>query len=228
MKALCIVDTCSLINLSEVQLARRSLHRWLWQEFEVRYSVAVWEEINRQRHKMGQDASRRRWDRYVWDYPTISTCERALFASVPRRVEAGMCRRCRQPIWREQVFTPDLDTEDRGERHNCCIALDIVRTGTYRQVIFLTDDQRAIPSYVTPVFETFPLGQIWSSLDFVLYLFVRHRPRVSLDEVMAVLRDVNARGATDRESPKMTRRLTIYQNRARRIDRVLAQVQGGY
>ena len=53
MKPVCIVDTCSLINLSDVQLARRSLHSWLWDEFEVRYSKAVLKEIEDNKGKMG-------------------------------------------------------------------------------------------------------------------------------------------------------------------------------
>lgn len=230
MKALCIVDTCSLINWQEVELGKRTLYSWLRDEFEVQYSRAVWDEIRQHRHQIESRVIRRRGEDFVWEYSAISTCERALFTPfISRTVEAGICRQCGQTIWREQAFTPDLtDTRDRGERYNCCIALDIVRTGTYRQVVFLTDDRRAIQSYVTPVFETFPLGQIWTSLDFVLYLFMRHRSRIPLNEVMDVLRDVNAQAATGQESPKIARRLTIYQKKAQRIDCVLAQIQGGH
>lgn len=166
MKPVCIVDTCSLINLSGVQLARRSLHRWLWDECEVRYSKAVLKEIENNRGKMGSRESRRNWRRYLWPYGAITTCERTLFSSFTRWVEAGQCRRCNQVIWQEQSLRPDLDnSQDRGERHNCCVSLNIVRDGNFRrQVIYLTDDQRAVRDYVRPVFDVFPLGTIWSSL----------------------------------------------------------------
>jgi hypothetical protein len=229
VKTLCVVDTCSLICLKETELSSRSLHSWLWDEFEVAYSSAVLDEINRHKNKLGGDASRRRWDRYIWRHPTVPTYERALFTqSFSRKLQAGICRTCRQPIWRDQSFTPDLtNPEDRGERHNCCVALDAVITGTYPQVIFLTDDFRAVRDYVAQVFSTFPLGQIWASLDFVVYLFVRHRHRIPLDDVIAALRNVNAQTPGDREATKLVRRLTNYQEKVYWIERVLAQVQGG-
>lgn len=226
MKPVCIVDTCSLIKLSDVQLARRSLHRWLWDEFEVRYSEAVLEEIRNHRRDMGRD-HRRKWEKYVWPYSAMTTCERTLFSSPTRRVETGRCPRCNQIIWRNRSFQPDLDNpQDRGERHNCCVSLNIVRDGNFRrQVIYLTDDQRAIRDYVSSVFETFPLGTIWSSLDFVLYLFVRHQPRIVFDEVLTALRDVNAKGVGSNGQPsKLARRLTIYQERAEHINRVLVHI----
>ena len=226
MKPVCIADTSSLINLSDVQLARRSLHKWLWDEFEVRFSKAVLEEIGRHKKDMGRDGSRRQWEKHVWSYNTIRTCERTLFSSLTRRVEVGRCRRCNQRIWREQRFKPDLDNpQDRGERHNCCVSLNIVRDGNFRrQVIYMTDDQRAIRDYVRPVFDVFPLGTIWSSLDFVLYVFVRHRPRIAFDEVLTTLRDVNAKGVGGGQPPTLVRRLTAYNERAKYINRVLAQI----
>jgi len=226
MKPVCIVDTCSLINLSDVQLARRSLHRWLWDEFEVRFSEAVLDEIRRHQRDMGRNR-RRDWGKYVYKYNTINTRERMLFSSLTRLVEAGRCHRCNQTIWQEQSFEPDLDNpQDKGERHNCCVSLHIVRNGNFRrQVIYLTDDQRAVRDYVRPVFDVFPLGTIWSSLDFVLYIFVRHRPRILLQTVLATLRDVNAKGVgSNNASSKLTRRLTVYQKRAEHIDRLLVQM----
>jgi hypothetical protein len=84
-----------------------------------------------------------------------------------------------------------------------------------------------VRDYVAQVFSTFPLGQIWASLDFVVYLFVRHRNRIPLDEVIATLRDVTAQIPGDREATKLARRLTNYREKVYRIERVLAQVQGG-
>ena len=167
MKPLCIVDTNSLIYLSEITIRNRSLHRWLWDEFRVAYSRTVWDEMGRHLKKMGRDAKaiKRDGERYVWPLPTVVTYERALFGQpIEREVEAGRCRKCGQPVFRKQSFEPDLNVEkDRGERHNCCVALNAVMGGRYRQVIFLTDDYRAVRDYADPVFQTFPLGSIWSS-----------------------------------------------------------------
>jgi len=239
VKPLCIVDTCSLIYLSEIELAGRHLHRWLWEEFNVGYSQAVWDEIKRHTAKMGQDARsiKRNGKKYVEELPTASSCENALFGPpFYRSIQTGQCRQCRRPFFGRVEFQPNLASEkDRGERHNCCIALDAVMAGGQRQVIFLTDDVRAIRDYVRPVFETFPLGHIWSSHDFVLYLFVRHRKRIPQDKAKAALRDVNARAAgsgfsgqpTDAQQ-KWMRRLREYQGQVERIDQVLSRITGGH
>lgn len=238
MKPLCIVDTCSLIYLSEIELARRSLHRWLWDEFNVGYSQAVWEEIRWHAAKMGQDARiiKRDGEEYVVRLPTITSCENALFGPpFYRSIQMGQCRQCRQPVFERRVFHPNLASEqNRGERHNCCVALDTVMTGKHRQVIFLTDDYRAVRNYVAPVFETFPLGHVWSSHDFVLYLFVRHRRRIPRDEAKVVLRDVNAKAAgsgfsghSSSAQQKWIQRLGDYYRKVERVDQVLSQVIGG-
>lgn len=238
-KPLCVVDTASLIYLSEIELAGKSLHRWLWDEFNVRYSQAVWEEIKQHAAKMGCDARaiKRDGEEYVARLPTITSCENALF-SPPfyRIIQKGECKQCRQPIFEHRQFYPDLTSErDKGERHNCCIALNTVMTGEYGQVIFLTDDVHAVRDYVAPVFETFPLGQIWSSHDFVLYLFMRYRKHIPRDEAKAVLRDVNAKAAgsgfsgRSAEAPqRWIRKLSIYHRKVDRIDQVLSQLVGGH
>ena len=41
-KTLCIADTCSLIYLSDIELMRKPLFLWLFDEFDVVYSDFVW------------------------------------------------------------------------------------------------------------------------------------------------------------------------------------------
>lgn len=226
MKSLCIVDTCSLIYMNDVQLARRPLHGWLLGEFEIHYSQTVLEEIKRHADKIG---SRHRWERYVYPYPQAASCEKMLFGQpLKREIVSGTCRQCKQPIIVEQQFEIDLErTEDQGERHNCCVALAAVRAAEGRQVIYITDDRRAIRDYVTPMFRVFPLGVVWTSLDFVTFLFFRHRRRITLDDVKVALRDVNANGPTSETSQDRDRRimrLTDYNRRVEQIDRVLAGI----
>ena len=226
MKYLCIADTSSLINLSGLRLASSSLHKWLWKEFEVRYSQVVLNEIRVQKQKMGSDKSRRRWDNYVWKYSAIPTCERVLFKPpLSRTVPSRKCKECKQTIWRTEQFCPDLaDREDKGERHNCCITLNAVVEGKHSQAIFLTDDFSAISDYAGSFFSTFPICQTWSSLDFVLYLFLRHRrrKRIQLNEVEAVLRDVNAK-CPGNASTKAGR-LTTYYKKVHQINDVLNRI----
>ena len=234
MKPLCVVDTCSLIYLSEIELAKRSLHRWLFDEFEVVYSQLVWEnEIQAHFDQMGSDGARLRQRnagaQRVWEMASANQYEQALFNSFSRIEQVGQCDKCRQPIWREREVKIDLASDrDKGERHNCGVALDAVRGGKHRQVIFLTDDHNAIRQYVQPIFETFPLGCVWSSYDFVLYLFMRHRTRTTPDEIKTVFRDITAKAADEEKQKSMkSKTQAVWQQRLgtyfRKVDRV-AQV----
>jgi len=242
VKILCVVDTCSLIYLSEIELANKSLHHWLWDEFDVAYSQAVWDEIQNHMGKMGysERGFKRKWSRCTWPLSTMSTCESALFAPpFSREIETGRCRQCKRPFWKSQPFEPDLGGEkDRGERHNCCVALDAILTNRYQQIIFLTDDDRAIRDYIAPVFDVFPLGSIWSSRDLVIYLFTRHRKRIPQDAAKNAIQDVVAKAIRSlRGQPeeminearnKWIERRTVYQRKVEHVDQVLSRFKGGH
>ena len=242
MKVLCIVDTCSLIYLSEIELANKSLHRWLWDEFDVTYSRAAWNEIQNQMGKMGQSERgfKREWSQHIWRLSTMPTCESALFAPpFFREIETRMCGQCKRPFWKSQPFEPDLDREeDRGERHNCCVALDAILTKHCQQIIFLTDDDRAIRDYVAPVFDVFPLGSIWSSHDLVLYLFMRHRRHIPQKAAKNAIQDVVAKATqalrgqpeerVQKAKSKWMKKHAAYQRKVERVDQVLSQFRGGH
>lgn len=227
-KALCVVDTSALIHISGIKVADRSLIRWLQSEFEVKYSPAVWGEI--QHHlKHFEEPDRkllnRTKERFIYR-DSLDTCERILFGSpFYRQIQVGTCRQCRQPIYRDEQFDPLQSPEaDRGERHNCCIALYLVKTGQSSQVIFLTDDFKSLPKYIKPVFETFPLGTIWSSFDLVLYLFIKHRNRIPFQEAEDTLRNLSSRLKEPAE--ESARRLRIYCQKLKRINEVLTNIGG--
>jgi len=230
MKPLCIVDTCSLVFLHDIQMGNRSLHRWLWGEFNVAYSEWVWNEVEDNLNRMGKDknAIKRNGKEYIVTFPVISTYERALFGQDHHmKFEAGRCSACNNPIIKLQLYSPPLETlEDRGERHNLCLSLyEVIRT-EYKQVIFLTDDYKARRKYVDTVFEDFPIGGIWTSLDFILFLFLRYRDRIPLEVAENAIRDVIARFSgseigdhTEEAKRDWVERFSLYTKRARKINR---------
>jgi len=116
--------------------------------------------------------------------------------------------------------------KDKGERHNCCVAFEAVMSGEYRQVIFLTSELKATDlkrdGFLSSVFDTFPIGQIWSSLDFVLYLFLRHRRRFPFREAEDALRDINSRIKGRKEV--VMQRLTDYNRKLKQIEQALLQL----
>lgn len=200
MKTLCVVDTCSLIYMSDIELGNRPLQRWLLYEFDVFYSEAVWNEILTNRDKIHEmDTAlwaRGRGRERIWQLPTITTVENELFdpSLHNRNLETGKCRTCNRPFYERKSYALDLMQErDQGERHNCCVALHAVMTSRYQQVLFLTDDYHAIRDYVEPVFQSYPLGNIWSSQDLILHLFMRHNKYISHESALNAIQDTIAK-----------------------------------
>lgn len=171
---LCIPDTNSLINMSDIEVAKKDLRLWLWVEFDVKLSPTICTEI--QNHQdLAKGGIQKRCNKSVWNFTVRLDQLEKIFL---------------------QPFYHNLDSrKDRGERHNCCVALDAVSSGEYRQVIFLTDELKSTSckrnGFLFRVFDAFPIGRIWSSLDFVLYLFLRHRNRFPFKIAQDVLRRIN-------------------------------------
>lgn len=226
MKSLCVVDSCSLINLSEIKIAERTLHDWLFDEFSISYSNVVWDEIKFQSYKLGKDAKKllRKGEQYK--YTITDHYERTVFEnsqiSFGSMVDSkSVCRSCHQPIYHWEKYPIDLSTdEDKGERHNCCVAIDMINQRKYQHVIFLTDDFNAIRKYVRPIFESVPLGEIWSSHDFIVYLCTRHNNRINFSQAEDALRDLTAK--IDRGTPteKLIQRFRLAVEKVQKLQRI--------
>ena len=94
------------------------------------------------------------------------------------------------------------------------------------QVIFLTDELHSTNQdkngFIFRIFDTYPIGTIWSSLHFILYLFLRYRNVFPLDEARNVLRDVNLRMRGKKEI--VPDRLLTFDKKLIQIDQTLAQL----
>lgn len=236
-KSLCIVDTCSLVYMAHVQLVRKPLRDWLWEEFDVKYSEAVSEEYQPFKVNSGTP---RRWEKGIWRVANLQNYEQAIFSSHQRQMEDIYCSRCKQRTMKYEMFTPDLtEKKDRGERHNCCLALYAVREGRSSQIIFLTDDLKARRDYTIYFFHVFPIGVVWSLLDLITYLFLRYWREIPLQSVKDALRDANSlpngqAGTSDegqrngfaqyKESEKKTRRLQIYYTKVEQINQIFSRI----
>lgn len=202
---LCLVDTCSLIYMRDIEVRNKALRLWLWDEFYVKVSEEICTEIQRHRDLAGGGIINR-CNRSKWSFNiSVDRLERTFLEPFGFDVES---------------------TKNRGERHNCCVALDAVMRGEHRHVIFLTDELRAIDpernGLLRRLFEAFPIGCIWSSLDFILYLFIRQRKRFPKLLAEAALRTVNARiGGRPEVAQK---RLVEYNRRLGQIESTLSQL----
>ena len=204
---LCVVDTNSLIHMRDIRVARRYLGLWLWREFTVKVSDKIIEEVQRRR-------------KY---HPTSSTVQRKCtkskweFQNEIKKLESAFL----------YPFYPNLEGEkNKGELHNCCVALEAILSDKHRQVIFLTNELHTTnpckKGFIYSIFDTYPIGKIWSSLDFILYLFLRHRKDFPLPEAEKVLRDVNSRMRGKAEDAQ--KRLITFNQKLRQIDLTLSQL----
>lgn len=215
MRSVCFVDTCTLINLRGIKVARKDVRLWLWDEFDVVVSGAVAGEIRNHLEDMGPNGRivSRKAERCTWTFGTrVSQYEDALkrilgHASIPEQ-------------------TSIFDSKNIGELHNLLASIDAVRDsrpGAIRHVVFLSDDEKA-KKFIDPVFQTFQTGCVWSSHDLMLYLFFRHRRRIGVDQAESVVRTLNAVASSGADNDKWTRKLHQYVQRLKAIDDFLANL----
>ena len=203
---LCIVDTNSLIHMRGIRVARKDLGLWLWQEFSVKVSDTIIEEIQRPRKHRPSQHVQRKIAKSKWTFQNpINNLENMFL----------------------QPFYPDVEGDkNKGELHNCCVGLEGVLSDKYRQIIFLTDEINSIDpdqnGFIFRIFDTFPIAKIWTSLHFILYLFLTHRKDFPFHEARDVLRDVNLRmcGKVD----VVQKRFLDFDKKLKQIERTLSQL----
>lgn len=205
---LCLPDTNSLIHMHDIDVVNKKLWEWLWEEFDVRLSETIYNELHHPDKLM-----KKLCQKSIWNF---------------RKQQRNLKNM-------ENVFVKhfNMNLNNRkniGECHNCCIALDAVLSGTYNQVIFLTDELKGTDpkrdGSLFRVFDSFPIGKIWSSLDFVLYLFARHRNRFHFQIAEVALNDINILigGKSRYRNDVLTKRLRCYTRRLKEINETLSQL----
>ena len=204
---LCVVDTNSLIHMRDIRVARKELGLWLWREFTVKVSDKIIEEIQNPRRHQPNPHVQRKCIESNWIFQNqIDKLEKAFL----------------------QPFYPNVEGDkNKGELHNCCVALEGVLSDKYRQVIFLTNELNSIDpdqnGFIFRIFDTFPIARIWSSLHFILYLFLKYRKQFSLSEARDVLRDVNSRMRGEAEDAQD--RFITFNKKLKQINQTLSQLR---
>lgn len=204
---MCVVDTNSLIHMRDIRVARKELGLWLWQEFTVKVSDKIIEEVyNSRRHRPGPHVQRK------------CTKSNWVFQNQIDKLENAFL----------QPFYQNLGgNKNKGELHNCCVALEAILSDKHRQVIFLTNELNSTDpdrkGFIFRIFDTYPIAKIWSSLHFILYLFLRHRNKFPFSEASSALRDVNSRMRGEAESAQD--RLITFNKKLKQIDQTLSQLR---
>lgn len=174
-KVFCIVDTSALRHWKKLELSRKSLDRWLKKEFNVRVSESVKNEVNDQQDHWIDGAKR-----------------------IMKLVQDSQHYLSDPEVFEKALLSHFLNNdnlnikEGAGERRNFCVTIDLVRCYKCRHAIFLTDDYKAVNNFLESAFFTFRVSCIWSSYDFILYLFFRHNNIISLKDAQNAIRSLTA------------------------------------
>jgi len=185
-KCACVIDTCSIINLDDIQLARQDVLSYIRRFFDVRVGGPLRDEFNRHR---GQVSSREAsyWPRFLSSrryVPSVLTDDQSVIG----------------PFY---TSPPVFDgVRNAGEYANARVALELLLTKQIGHTLFITDDQNAQNAFLDRIQGAFPGIRLWTSADVIIYLgaVLLKESKLGFDDVKSALRDVYA--ATGRIRPR--------------------------
>ncbi len=97
-----------------------------------------------------------------------------------------------------KVFNRDIsnDSSDKGEMCNFLVMLDLFLTKKYGNLILLTDDKSAQrkAKVLGDVLDIYQIGQVWSSYDVIVHLYLVATPKEQFyfDVAVLALRELNS------------------------------------
>jgi hypothetical protein len=154
MKLTCITDACSYIYLENSDFRATigdndySLLNLLDKVVTIKYSPEVNREITRHLSSTSADVLSRGNKIHYFSQFTEAEYEQKLVAKV--------------------LSSP---SPNKGEIDNLAVAIDLFLMGK-TGLIFLTDDDNALRGCLSELMPAFPICQMWSSLDAVLFLYL--------------------------------------------------------
>lgn len=180
-KALCVVDTCSIINLDDITLGRQDILYHMRCDFDVHVSGVIVDEFLRHKDKVSSEESSF-WNRFLRSkkHEPEALCDDSkalgVFHSIPPRF-GGM--------------------QNAGEYGNARVAMELLMTCQAGHVVFVTDDAKAWRAFLERLRESFPGIALWTSLDVVMYVagVLMKKGHIGHDDVRAAFRDVIAAAA---------------------------------
>lgn len=189
-KAMCVIDTSSIINLDDIVLGRKDILFYIRRFFNVRVCSVIREELDRH-----QDLISSREVSY-W---------RPFLNSV--RYLPEVLSDDASVIGPFYTSAPTFaGTENAGEHGNARVALEMLLTRQIGHAVIVTDDEKANNAFLQLMRRAFPGVSIWSSADIILYLgaLLLKENKTTFDEVRAAVRDVYAAGGRARPWEEIT------------------------
>jgi hypothetical protein len=155
-----LIDANALSHLSQIELSSRQnqkikANNWLWRHFNILTSKSVMDEFLNGPRKGNINLVRRK------------------LRNDPYLIPESRNLKLLENNWLSHTYLPSqpLGKKDEGERHLICLAIEEVKKKTYPQMVIVSDDLTARKNFMSAVNITVPFGDIWSSLDLIVYLY---------------------------------------------------------
>lgn len=177
-KAVCVVDTCSIINLDEITLGRKDVLRYIRCDFDVQFSSIIADEFARHNDKVhSTEASY--WSSFLnsRSRDAVKLHDDAAALSVFHTTAP--------------VFG---GSNNAGEYGNARLAMELLMSRSVGQVIFVSDDEKARRAFLASLCQSFPGVTLWTSLDVIFYVasILMGSGCIVVEDVEAALRDLVA------------------------------------
>jgi hypothetical protein len=179
-----LIDTNSLFHLSEVDIGKRGRKptAWLWNYCNVYICEIIKVEFERNIAKIHKNSVNK-------------TNAKATFRKIKQK---GLSTKSRyiQQIERETVgrYVPPSSlnsSEDKGERHLICEAIEMVYYSKVSNCFIVSDDYTALQKFMRQAEDDYPFGTIWNVFDLIAYLFFAKK-EVTYQQAEHAVRDLVA------------------------------------
>jgi hypothetical protein len=177
-KTVCIIDTCSIINLDSIKLDKKDVLYYVRKFFDVQVCTVIRDEFQRHRNlALSREASY--WSCF------LSNKSYTPFVFLDDNSIIGPF--CSGP----QTFD---GTKNAGEYGNTRVTIELLLRRSVGHVIFVTDDEKAYNIFLEAVQRSFPGISLWTSADIILYLgaILLTENKTSNELIKAALRDIYA------------------------------------
>lgn len=208
MKFNCIIDTSSYLNLNLCEFSQGTVFMFLSDIVKIQFSPEVHHEINEHQN----DTIPQTKVKYKERIPDV----------LKRSSQIYRTRKFTFPDYERRLWGEERSREagNKGEKQNLMVTIDLFLYQKTKELIYIIDDENAKRGCLNGVFDAFPVFQVWSSFDVVLYLYLDHK---SFTKEMAqnAIRDIYAKTATndDQMDPKKT------QKRVRELSKYLRYIE---
>jgi hypothetical protein len=150
MKLNCIIDTCSSITLSNISIFQKAVLKFFNDKANLNYCKEVGVEL--------RDHKEKNLPAFILNRQRVQSLKKFSI----EEYEKNMIGR---------VLISRARKGDKGEIDNFLLSVDQVHEIKKNNVIYITDDKKALGGILKNWLLSFPTISVWTSFEVILYLY---------------------------------------------------------